>query len=135
MKKYLYVFFAFLACLFVSQNVHASSPSYDVLYYGGTLTLDTWDDATYEEELVYYFKDSYRGQYVSLVTAGNMPQGFAIEIPPKVEVEGRELQREPEITNLGDGYRVKIYNSGVATDTVKIKVTWKLKNLLYSHKE
>ncbi len=31
-----------------------------------------------------------------------MPQGFAIEIPPKVEVEGRELQREPEITNLGD---------------------------------
>ena len=64
-----------------------------------------------------------------------MPQGFAIEIPPKVEVEGRELQREPEITNLGDGYRVKIYNSGVATDTVKIKVTWKLKNLLYSHKD
>lgn len=61
MKKYLYVIFAFLACLFVSQNVHASSPSYDVLYYGGTLTLDTWDDATYEEELVYYFKDSYRG--------------------------------------------------------------------------
>ena len=57
MKKYLYVFFAFLACLFVSQNVHASSPSYDVLYYGGTLTLDNWDDATYEEELVYYFKD------------------------------------------------------------------------------
>ena len=54
MKKYLYVVFAFLACLFVSQNVHASSPSYDVLYYGGTLTLDTWDDATYEEELVYY---------------------------------------------------------------------------------
>ena len=52
MKKYLYVFFAFLACLFVSQNVHASSPSYDVLYYGGTLTLDTWDDATYGEELV-----------------------------------------------------------------------------------
>ena len=52
MKKYLYVIFAFLACLFVSQNVHASSPSYDVLYYGGTLTLDTWDDATYEEELV-----------------------------------------------------------------------------------
>jgi len=135
MKKYLYVFFAFLACLFVSQNVQASSPSYDVLFYGGTLTLDTWDDATYEEELVYYFKDSYRGQYVSLGTAGNMPQGFAIEIPPKVEVEGRELQREPEITNLGDGYRVKIYNSGVATDTVKIKVTWKLKNLLYSHKD
>ena len=50
-------------------------------------------------------------------------------------MEGRDLQREPEITNLGDGYRVKIYNSGVATDTVKIKVTWKLKNLLYSHKD
>ncbi len=69
MKKYLYVF-RLSARLFVSQNVHASSPSYDVLYYGGILDLDTWDDATYEEELVYYFKDSYRGQYVSLGTAG-----------------------------------------------------------------
>ena len=56
MKKYLYVFFAFLACLFVSQNVPCIYPSYDVLYYGGTLTLDTWDDATYEEELVYLFQ-------------------------------------------------------------------------------
>ena len=135
MKKYLYLIFTFLACLFVSQNVQASGPSYEVLYYGGTLTLDTWDDATYEEELTYYFKDSYRGQYVSLGTAGNMPQGFEIETPPKVEVEGRELQMEPEVRNLGDGYRVKIYNSGYAGDTVKIKVTWKLKNLLYSHRD
>ncbi len=38
----------------------------------------------------------------------------------KAEVEGRELQREPEIMNLGDGYRVKIYNSAGKTDTVKI---------------
>ncbi len=45
------MFFAFLACLLSNQNVHASGPSYDILYYGGTLTLDTWDDATYEEEL------------------------------------------------------------------------------------
>ena len=135
MKKYLYLIFTFLACLFVSQNVQASGPSYEVLYYGGTLTLDTWDDATYEEELTYYFKDSYRGQYVSLGIAGNMPQGFEIETPPKVEVEGRELQMEPEVRNLGDGYRVKIYNSGYAGDTVKIKVTWKLKNLLYSHRD
>ena len=135
MKKYLYLIFTFLACLFVSQNVQASGPSYEVLYYGGTLTLDTWDDATYEEELTYYFKDSYRGQYVSLGTAGNMPQGFEIETPPKVEVEGRELQMEPEVRNLGDGYRVKIYNSSYAGDTVKIKVTWKLKNLLYSHRD
>ena len=57
MKKYLYVF-AFLACLFLSVQAHASSPSYDVSYYGGTLTLDTWDDATYEEELVSFQKDS-----------------------------------------------------------------------------
>ncbi len=48
-------FFTFHSILFwVSQNVHASSPSYDVLTMV-KLTLDTWDDATYEEELVYYF--------------------------------------------------------------------------------
>lgn len=135
MKKFLYLVFAILICIFVVRDVQASSPSYDVLSYRGTLTLNTWDDATYEEELVYYFKNSYNGQYVTLGSAGNMPQGFEIEMPPKVEVEGRELDREPEITNLGDGYRVKIYNSGVAHDTVKVKVTWNLKNLLFVHQD
>ena len=43
---------------------------------GGTLTLETWDDATYEEELVYHFTTSYNGQYVTLGSAGKMPQGF-----------------------------------------------------------
>ena len=32
MKKYLYVFFRLSGLPFVSQNVHASSPSYDVLF-------------------------------------------------------------------------------------------------------
>ena len=83
MKKFLYLVFAILICIFVVRDVQASGPSYDVLSYRGTLTLNTWDDATYEEELVYYFKNSYNGQYVTLGSAGNMPQGFEIEMPPK----------------------------------------------------
>ena len=120
MKKILYVLFAVMACLFVTGFVKADGPSYEIQSYRGTLTLDTWDDATYEEELVYHFTTSYNGQYVTLGSAGKMPQGFEIVIPPLVEV---------------DGYQVKIYNGGSAGDTVKIKVTWRLKNLLYVHQD
>ena len=95
---------------------------------GGLLPWKLWDDATYEEELVYHFTTSYNGQYVSLGSAGKMPQGFEIVIPPLVEVEGRTLSQEPEVHNLGDGYQVKIYNGGSAGDTVKVKVIWHLKN-------
>ncbi len=92
-KKYLYVFFAFLPA-FVSQNVHASSPSYDV--YFTMVELWPWTPGTTppgEEELAYYFKDFYRGQYVGLQELQHVPQGFAIEILPKVEVEGRDSKR------------------------------------------
>lgn len=135
MKKILYILFTILACLFFTGLVRADGPSYDIRSYRGTLILDTWDDATYEEELVYHFDDDYNGQYVTLGTAGNMPQGFEILTPPEVHVANRTLKREPEVQNLGNGYRVKIYNSGKAGDTVTVKVIWKLKNLLYIHQD
>ena len=135
MKKILYVLFAVMTCLFVTGLVKADGPSYEIQSYRGTLILETWDDATYEEELVYHFTTSYNGQYVTLGSAGKMPQGFEIVTPPLVEVEGRTLSQEPEVQNLGDGYQVKIYNGGSAGDTVKVKVTWQLKNLLYVHRD
>lgn len=135
MKKILYVLFAVMVCLFVTGLVKADGPSYEIQSYQGTLILETWDDATYEEELVYHFTTSYNGQYVTLGSAGKMPQGFEIVTPPLVEVEGRTLSQEPEVQNLGDGYQVKIYNGGSAGDTVKVKVTWQLKNLLYVHRD
>lgn len=135
MKKILYVLFAVMTCLFVTGLVKADGPSYEIHSYRGTLILETWDDATYEEELVYHFTTSYNGQYVTLGSAGKMPQGFEIVTPPLVEVEGRTLSQEPEVQNLGDGYQVKIYNGGSAGDTVKVKVTWQLKNLLYVHRD
>ena len=52
MKKILYVLLAVMACLFITGFVKADGPSYEVQSYRGTLTLETWDDATYEEELV-----------------------------------------------------------------------------------
>lgn len=135
MKKILYVLFAVMTCLFVTGLVKADGPSYEIQSYRGALILETWDDATYEEELVYHFTTSYNGQYVTLGSAGKMPQGFEIVTPPLVEVEGRTLSQEPEVQNLGDGYQVKIYNGGSAGDTVKVKVTWQLKNLLYVHRD
>lgn len=49
MKKNLYVLLTILACLFFTGLVRADGPSYDIRSYRGTLILDTWDDATYEE--------------------------------------------------------------------------------------
>ena len=71
MKKILYVLFAVMTCLFVTGLVKADGPSYEIQSYRGTLILETWDDATYEEELVYHFTTSYNGQYVTLGSAGS----------------------------------------------------------------
>lgn len=56
MKKILYVLFAVMTCLFVTGLVKADGPSYEIQSYRGTLILETWDDATYEEELVYHLQ-------------------------------------------------------------------------------
>ena len=50
MKKILYVLFAVMTCLFVTGLVKADGPSYEIQSYRGTLILETWDDATYEED-------------------------------------------------------------------------------------
>ena len=66
-------------------------------YYGGTLTLDTWDDATYEEELVYYFKDSYRGQYVSLGTGGTCHKALQLRYRQRLRWKVVSFKENPRL--------------------------------------
>ncbi len=54
-----------------------------------------------------------------------MPQGFAIEIPPKVEVEGRDLQRRPQRFSQVVAAKVK-FITVVWRQMPQIKVTWRL---------
>ncbi len=77
-------------------------------------------------ELVYYFKDSYRGQYVSLGTAGKHATRLCSEIPPRLRWKVVTSKENPDYES-GWWLPVKIYNSGVANRYSQIKVTWKLK--------
>ena len=46
-----------------------------------------------------------------------------------------DMDINPQVRDLGDGYEVKIYNSGNDGDRVVVTVTWQLRNLLFLHKD
>ncbi len=92
MKKSICMFFSPSGLPFVSQDNHASSPSYDVLTVVGTSR--TPGDVTPMRKNCLLFQRSIGGQYVSLGTRATCHKASAvIEIPPKVEVEGHLLKR------------------------------------------
>ena len=136
MKRYLSGIFILFLSLFFAGTV--SALDYQIQSYQGDLEIHADNTATYTEEVTYHFDDDYNGQMVSLGSAGKMPEGFAIDSDPKVSVKTNGVVKydfEPRVTDLGDGYEVKIYNAGKEGDTVKVTVTWNLTNLLFLHKD
>ena len=136
MKRYLSGIFILFLSLFFAGTV--SALDYQIQSYNGDLEIHADNTATYTEEVTYHFDDDYNGQMVSLGSAGKMPEGFAIDSDPKVSVKTNGVVKydfEPRVTDLGDGYEVKIYNAGKEGDTVKVTVTWNLTNLLFLHKD
>lgn len=136
MKKYLSGIFVLLLSFFFIGTV--SALDYQIQSYQGDLEIHANNTATYTEEVTYHFDDDYNGQIVSLGSAGKMPEGFSIDSDPTVSVKTNGITKsnfEPQITDLGDGYEVKIYNAGQEGDTVTVTVTWKLSNLLFLHKD
>ncbi|WP_303972901.1 DUF2207 domain-containing protein, partial [Streptococcus merionis] len=125
-----------------------SARAYEVTRYKGHLTIKEDNSATFEQELVYKYDDTYNGQYVSLGTAGNMPDGFGIlesQLQYRVYKNGQlvstsypdELEESGKVTfeNLGDGYRLKIYNRVKDGDVVKIQVSWPIQNMLFPYQD
>ncbi|MEY8462102.1 DUF2207 family protein [Streptococcus merionis] len=125
-----------------------SARAYEVTQYKGHLTIKEDNSATFEQELVYKYEDTYNGQYVSLGTAGNMPDGFGIlesQLQYRVYKNGQlvstsypdELEESGEVTfeNIGDGYRLKIYNRVKDGDIVKIQVSWSIQNMLFPYQD
>ena len=136
MKKYLSGIFVLLLSFFFIGTV--SALDYQIQSYQGDLEIHANNTATYTEEVTYHFDDDYNGQIVSLGSAGKMPEGFSIDSNPTISVKTNGIAKsnfEPQITDLGDGYEVKIYNAGQEGDTVTVIVTWKLTNLLFLHKD
>lgn len=126
-----------LTCLlFIPSLVFAVD--FDVLFYQGDLNIHADNTAIFKETITYRFGDDYNGQLVGLGKAGKMPEGFAIDPDPTVQVSknGKIVQDISYYTmEEEDGYKVKIYNAGYAGDTVRVTVTWKLSNLLFLYKD
>lgn len=142
MKRLLAIMMVFLSLLGGQVLVEAEDIDYSIEGYRGDLTIHEDNTASFEQTIVYDFDSSYNGQYVSLGTVGNMPEGFDIMGKPYVLVEkngqvvGSLSQDDVELEALDDeGYRLKIYNAGVSGDRVEITVRWQLQEMTFVYED
>lgn len=113
------------------QHVRADEDEveYSLPSYVGHLSIHDDGNATFTQEVTYDFDSDYKGQYVTLGKSG----GYSIMDDPKVlaTVNGKEkTDIQVEETNLSDGIKLKVYNSGSDGDKVVLKVTWQIQHLL-----
>lgn len=136
MKK-IVAFLVVCLSFFFSLPVFASDVEYSIPLYQGHLTIHKDNTADFTQEVTYRFSTSYNGQYVSLGRAGDMPEGFAIDANPKVTAyrNGTPVDISSQLEDIGDGYRLKVYNSGYDGDEVKLVVNWKLENIVSKYQD
>lgn len=135
MKKIL--FFLMICCsLMTTSFVSADDVDYSIRLYMGNLTINRNNTAEFQQNIVYDFDSDYRGQYVTLGMAGNVPKGFKIDRHPaviayKMDKKGRLHKRSVStvIEKLSDGYRVKVYNGGNSGDRIVLSLNWKLQKI------
>lgn len=136
MKKRWLLALVFTCLLFVPRLVFAVD--FDILSYKGDLNIHADNTAVFKETITYNFKDDFNGQLIGLGKAGKMPNGFEIDDEPTVLVSknGQIVQDVLSYTKEEeDGYKVTIFNPGNAGDTVRVTVTWQLKNLLFLYQD
>ena len=136
MKKRWLLVLVFTCLLFVPRLVFAVD--FDILFYKGDLNIQADNTAVFKETITYHFNDDFNGQLIGLGKAGKMPKGFEIDDDPTVLVSknGQIVQDVLSYTKEEeDGYKVIIFNPGNAGDTVRVTVTWQLKNLLFLYQD
>lgn len=136
MKKLTLFLLAIVTFLGLSVQVNADV-DYSISHYDGVLEIHDDNSADFIQTITYQFDSSYNGQIVTLGEAGNMPDGFSVNSQPEVsaEVNGTSREVDTRISNLGDGYEVKIYNAGSSGDTVVVTVHWQLSQLLFPYSD
>ena len=136
MKKRWLLTLVFTFLLFVPSLVFAVD--FDILSYKGDLNIHADNTAVFQQTITYRFKDDFNGQLIGLGKAGKMPNGFEIDDEPTVLVSknGQLVQDVLSYTKEEEeGYKVTIFNPGNAGDTVRVTVTWQLKNLLFLYQD
>lgn len=138
MKKLRIFLLAVATILGLSVPVFADSDvDYSISNYDGVLAIHDDNAADFYQTITYRFDSSYNGQVVTLGEAGHMPEGFSVNNQPEVSAEVNGVSRtvRPVVNDLGDGYQVKIYNSGSSGDIVTVKLHWKLSHLLFPYQD
>ncbi|WP_455679378.1 DUF2207 family protein [Streptococcus sp.] len=138
MKKLRIFLLAIATVLGLSVPVFADSDvDYSIRNYDGVLAIHDDNAADFYQTITYRFDSSYNGQVVTLGEAGHMPEGFSVNNQPEVsaEVNGADKIVRSVVSDLGDGYQVKIYNSGYSGDVVTVKLHWKLSHLLFPYQD
>ncbi|MBM7636911.1 DUF2207 domain-containing protein [Streptococcus saliviloxodontae] len=136
MKKYYVLGLGVLLGFFLLLlPVKADDVDYRIASYRGQLQIHEDNTASFIESVDYQFDSDYNGQYLSLGTSGKMPEGFDIVGEPTVTAtkNGNQVDVTSEMENLGDGYRLKVYNAGQESDDVVLTVVWQLKNILFKY--
>jgi len=136
MKKR-WLFTLLFACLLLLPRL-VFAVDFDILSYKGDLNIHADNTAVFQQTITYRFKDDFNGQSVGLGKAGKMPEGFEIDDDPTVLVSknGEIIEDALSYTKEnGKGYQVIILNPGKAGDTVRVTITWQLKNLLFLYQD
>ena len=136
MKKRWLFTLVFACLLLVPRLVFAVD--FDILSYKGDLNIHADNTAVFQQTITYRFKDDFNGQSVGLGKAGKMPEGFEIDDDPTVLVSknGEIIEDALSYTKKNEkGYQVIILNPGKAGDTVRVTITWQLKNLLFLYQD
>lgn len=136
MKKRWLFTLVFACLLLVPRLVFAVD--FDILSYKGDLNIHADNTAVFKQTITYRFKDDFNGQSVGLGKAGKMPEGFEIDDDPTVLVSknGEIIEDALSYTKEnGKGYQVIILNPGKAGDTVRVTITWQLKNPLFLYQD
>lgn len=116
-------------------DVQADDVDYSIPSYKGELTLFSDNTAEFLQQVTFDYDSEFRGQYVTLGLAGELPEGAAILGVP--EVLAYKNQTEIPVTveeeSWTDGRKLKIYNGGQDGDKIELIIRWRLQNLLAVH--
>ena len=137
MRKLILLLCLLCSCIFIPYGVAADGPDYRISSYQGNLVLHEDNRAEYTEVVHYVFESDFKGQLVTLGSSGRKSKGFAIDGNPEITVQtdGKEVAAKTEVTDLGDGYEVKIYNAGKGGQEVEVRLVWHLSNLLFLYQD
>lgn len=135
MKKW-FLFLTFYLMAMVTLTVQADV-DYRILSYEGDLVIHPDNRADFTQTLVFDYASDFNGQYVTLGTAGQVPQGFAIVGRPQVDgwkgASPIPIRVEEEVWH--DGRQLKIYNGGQAGDRIRLTIHWQLDNVLHHYRD